>query len=255
MGMEDIMKALMQSAEQPQGQASAERGLGSDLLSGVLGGLMGGGQQQMPQQSGGGDMLGMLGSLMGGGQQSMPQQQSMQPQAGGDMMGMLGSLLGGAQQPMQQQPVQQPASSGDMMLGMLEQLIGGQPGQGQLGVSPMSSMNMGAVNNPIMGLLQPIVNQVAGKLGISPQIATVVASIAMHYLLSSHSSTSPQAPMNLGSIMQQLGRSGSLSQGTLRNSGMVQDVMQATGLNKQEALRSLDATFGVLGSQVQGMAG
>lgn len=255
MGMEDIMKALMQSADQSQQPAAPERGVGGDLLSGVLGSLMGGGQQQMPQQSGGADLLsGMLGGLTGAGQQGMQQALPQQP-AGGDMLGMLGSLLGGAQQPMQQQPVQQ-HSSGDMMLGMLEQLIGGQPGQGQqLGISPMSSMNMGAMNNPIMGLLQPVVNQVAAKLNISPQIATVVASIAMHYLLSSHSTTSPQAPMNLGSVMQQLGRSGSLSQGTLRNSGMVQDVMQATGLNKQEALRSLDATFGVLGSQVQGMAG
>lgn len=255
MGMEDIMKALMQSAGQAQG--APQQSAGGDLLSGVLGSLMGGGQQATSQQSGGADLLsGVLGGLMGGGQQqAMPQQQMMpQQQAGGEMMGMLGSLLGGGQQPMQQQPMQQQQSGGDMMLGMLEQIIGGQPGQGQqLGISQMGAM--GGMNNPMMGLLQPIVNQVAGKLGISPQIATVVASIAMHYLLSSHPSTSPQAPMNLGSVMQQLGRSGTLSQGILRNSGMVNDVMQATGMNKQDAVRSLDATFGVLGSQVQGMAG
>ncbi len=245
MGMENIMKALMQSAMESQGQATPQQGGGADLLSGVLGGLMGGGQQQTPQQGGGADLLsGVLGGLMGGGQQqAMPQQQ-----AGGDMLsGMLGGLMGGGQQPMQQQ-----SSSGDMMLGMLEQVIGGQPGQGgQLGISQMGAM--GGMNNPIMGLLQPVVNQVAGKLNISPQIATVVASIAMHYLLSSHPSTSPQAPMNLGAVMQQLGRSGTLSQGMLRNSGMVNDVMQATGLNKQTALSSLETTFGVLGSQVQGM--
>ncbi len=248
MGMEDIMKALMQSAGQSQGQAASGGGAGGDLLSGVLGSLMSGGQQATSQQSGGADLLsGVLGGLMGGGQQqAMPQQQ-----AGGDMLsGMLGGLMGGGQQPMQQQQ-----SGGDMMLGMLEQVIGGQPGQGQqLGISQMGSMNMGT-GNPMMGLLQPIVSQVAAKLNISPQIATVVASIAMHYLLSSHPATSPQAPMNLGAVMQQLGRSGNLSQGMLRNSGMVNDVMQATGLNKQDALRSLDTTFGVLGSQVQGMTG
>ncbi len=251
MGMEDIMKALMQSAGQAQG--APQQSAGGDLLSGVLGGLMGGGQQGVPQQAGGADLLsGVLGGLMGGGQQqAMPQQQ-----AGGDMLsGMLGGLMGGAQQPMQQQPMQQ-ASGGDMMLGMLEQVIGGQPGQGQqLGISPMASMGGMAMNNPMMGLLQPIVSQVAGKLGISPQIATAVASVAMHYLLSSHPSTSPQAPMNLGSVMQQLGRSGGVSQGMLRNSGMVNDVMQATGLNKQAAVSSLDEVFKTLGSQVQGMTG
>ena len=247
MGMEDIMKALMQSAGS-QGQAAPQQGAGGDLLSGVLGGLMGGGQQQGMSQQAGGDLLsGVLGGLMGGGaqQQAMPQQQG-----GADMLsGMLGGLMGGGQQ-----QAMQPQSGGDMMLGMLEQIIGGQPGQGQqLGISQMGSM--GGMNNPIMGLLQPVVNQVAERLNMSPQIVTVVASIAMHYLLSSHPSTSPQAPMNLGSVMQQLGRSGNLSQGMLRNSGMVNDVMQATGLNKQDAVRSLDATFGVLGSQVKGVTG
>ncbi len=169
------------------------------------------------------------------------------------LSGMLGGLMGGGQQ-----QAMQPQSGGDQMLGMLEQLIGGQPGQGQqLGLSSMGAMNTGGMGmgNPIMGLLQPVVNQVAEKLNMSPQIVTVVASIAMHYLLSSHPSTSPQAPMNLGSVMQQLGRSGNLSQGMMRNSGMVNDVMQATGLNKQDAVRSLDATFGVLGSHVKGMTG
>jgi hypothetical protein len=35
---------------------------------------------------------------------------------------------------------------------------------------------------------------------------------------------------------------------------MVNDVMQATGLNKQQAVKSLDTTFGVLGAHVQGTA-
>jgi hypothetical protein len=114
------------------------------------------------------------------------------------------------------------------------------------------SFNMGATS-PVMMLLQPVVNQVAAKLNMSPQIATVVASIALHYLLSSHSSTSPNAPLNLGSVMQQLSRGG-VSQGTLRNSGMVNDVMSATGLNKQQAVKTLETTFGAMGAGVQGQA-
>ncbi len=214
MGMEDLMKALMQSAGQGQ---SAPQPAGGDLLSGVLGGLMGGGQQAMPQQGGGADLLsGVLGGLMGGGA------------SGGN--------------------------SGDMMLGALEHIIGGQPGQGQqLGLSQMASGNMGGMgmNDPMTSVLQPVISQVAAKANIPPQIAMVVASVAMHYLLSSHPSTSPKAPMDLGSVMQEL-QSGGLSANTMHQSGMVNDVMQATGLNKQGAQSSLDAVFQMLAGHVQG---
>ncbi len=220
MGMENLMKALMQSAmESQQQQPAAQQPAGSDMLSQVLGGLMGGGAQQMvaPQQAGGGDLLSeALGGILGGGTQ------------------------GGNQ--------------GDQMLGLLEQVIGGRPGQGQaLGVAPNMGGMMGGtgMNDPVMMLLQPVVNQVAAKANIPPQIATVVASIALHYLLSSHPSTSPNAPMNLGSVMQQLA-SGGVSQATLQNSGMVNDVVQATGLGQQDAIRGLDTVFGLLSGQVRG---
>lgn len=221
MAMEDLMKVLMQTATQSQqggAQPSAGAGAGADALSQVLGGLMGGGQTS--QQSGAGMLGQLLGGLMGGGQQTAMPQQS--------------------------------GSSGDMLLGALQQIIGGQPGTGQPLPMNQGNFNMDA-NSPVMLLLQPVVNQVAAKLNISPQIAMVVASIALHYLLSSHPSTSPQAPMDLGNVMQQLS-SGSISQSTLNKSGMVNDVMQATGLNKQQAVKSLNETFGVMGAGVQGMA-
>src|SRR5512143_3355905 len=201
MAMEDLMKALMQSAMQSQPQAAPQQPAGGDALSQVLGGLMGGGQQAMPQQSTGGDMLSQV----------------------------VGSLLGGA--------AQQGGGTGDALLGALEGIIGGQPGTGQALPMNQGNFSTGAAN-PAMMLLQPVVNQVAAKLNISPQIATVVASIALHYLLSSHPSTKPNAPLNLGGVMQQMA-SGGVSQGTLRNSGMLQDVMSATGLNKQQALQTL----------------
>jgi len=124
MSMENLMKALMQSAEQTQQPQSPQQAGGGDVLSEVLGGLMGGAQQSVPQQ-GGGDMLsGLLGGLLGGGQ-------------GGN--------------------------SGDQMLGALEQIIGGRPGQGQtLGVS-QGAVNMGGMNDPIMAMVQPIVIQLATK--------------------------------------------------------------------------------------------
>jgi hypothetical protein len=199
------------------------------MLGQLVGGLLGGAQQQTSpqQQAGGGDMLGQLaGALLGGGmqQQAMPQH-NYQPAAG---------------------------NSGDMLLGALESIIGGQPGTGQALGMNQGNLNL-AASSPVMMLLQPVVNQVAGKLNISPQIATVVASIALHYLLSSHPSTSPNAPLNLGSVMQQMA-AGGVSQGTLRNSGMTQDVMSATGLNKQQALQALDGVFSAMGAGVQGQA-
>ena len=160
---------------------------------------------------------------------------------------MLGGLLGGAWQGSQ-------VNQGDQMLGALEGIIGGKPGQGQqLGISQAGSMNMG-MNDPIMMMLQPVVDQLAAKVNIPPQIATIRASIGIHYLLSSHPSTSPQAPMNLGSVMQEL-QSGGLSHDTLHNSGMVNDVSQATGLNKQQSVSTLDTLFKMLAGHVQGMAG
>ncbi len=248
MAMEDLMKALMQSASgAAQAPQQQQQSGGGDMLSQVLGGLMGGAQQSSGQQSGGGDMMSqVLGGLMGATQQAGAQQ------GGGNMMSqVIGGLLGGAE------GSSQGGGSGDQMLGALEQIIGGTPGAGQtMNMNPAGGVNMAdmGMNNPIMGLLQPVVNQLAAKANISPQIAMVVASIAVHYLLSSHSSTSNRAPMDLGNVMQQLS-TGSISPDTLHKSGMVSDVMQATGLNKQQAVKSLDTTFGVLGAHVNGTVG
>lgn len=209
MAMEDIMKALMQSA----GGAQQTSG-GGDAMSQVLGGLLGGGQQG--GAGAGGDMLAQaIGGLLGGSQQ------------GGSGGAAVGELLNG-----------------------LQQVIGGTPGSGQL---PMGggNANMGA-NDPIMMLLQPVVSQLAAKANISPQVAMVVASIAVHYLLQSHPSTPGASPLNLGSVMQSLASGSGISQSTMQSSGMLQDVMQATGLNEQQATKSLNTTFNVLGSHVKG---
>lgn len=221
MGMENVMKALMQSAMESQSPAAPQQSSGGGMLGQLVGGILGGGQQAAaPQQSAGGDMLSQaLGGILGGGAQG--------------------------------------ANQGDQMLGMLEQVIGGRPGSGQLGMNQGAAANMGGMggmgmNNPVMMMLQPVIGQVAAKANISPQIATVVASIAVHYLLSSHPSTSNQAPMNLGNVMQQLASSGGINQATLQKSGMVNDVVQATGLNQQDAMGSLNAVFNTLGGHVQG---
>jgi len=175
----NLMNALMQPA------SGSQQGSGTDMLSQVVGGLMGGSQQ------------------------------------------------GGA-------PVNQ-------LLGGLEQIIGGNPSSGQ--ALPLNQGSAMDANNPIMGLLNPVATAVAAKAGISPQVATTVAGIAMHYLLSSHPASGGSAPLNLASMSQQMA-SGSVPSEILHNSGMVNAVVQATGLTQQEAAKSLDATFTHLQSHV-----
>jgi hypothetical protein len=101
-----------------------------------------------------------------------------------------------------------------------------------------------------MTLLQPLVNQVAAKINISPAIATIIVSIALKYLLKSHPSTPDQSPLNLGSVMQTLASGGRLSESTVRTSGMLSEVVRTTGMDEQQALTSINTTFGVLGSSL-----
>ena len=68
--------------------------------------LLGGGQAPQSQQQGDGGVGGMLGSLLGGGQQS---------QQGGGIGGVLGSLLGGGQQSQQGQQGQDGLDLGDLL--------------------------------------------------------------------------------------------------------------------------------------------
>jgi hypothetical protein len=222
MSMEDIMKALMQPTS-GQGQQQQQASQGSDALSQVLGGLLGGAQQGGGQQAGGaGGMLAQaLGGLLGGGQQA---------QQSGGAAG-VGQLLGG-----------------------LQQIIGGTPGTGQQLPMGGGNMSMGAAS-PVMMLLQPVVTQLAEKAGLSPQIAMVVASIAVHYLVQSHPNTPGASPMNLGNVMQTLSSGGRLDQKTLQSSGIVDDVMHATGMDQNKAVKTLNTTFDVLGRQIPAAKG
>ena len=62
------------------------------------------------------------------------------------------------------------------LLSGIEQVIGGKPGSAQLGANQGSTTD---ANSPIMSLLGPVASAVAGKAGISPQVATTVAG-SMH---------------------------------------------------------------------------
>ena len=155
-----------------------------------------------------------------------------------------GNLLGGNQSGAQ-------GGQAGQMLGVLEQVIGGTPGSGNFNQG--GNMNL-AASDPVMLLLQPVVNQLAAKANIQPQIAIVVVSLVIHYLLSNHpSSGRGSSSLDLNSLFGELG-AGGVSKDTLHNSGMVNDVMQSTGLTKTDAVHSLDAVFNILSGHVQGSA-
>lgn len=229
MAMEDILKALMQSAAAQQPQQSS--GGSSDAMSQMIGGLLGGGQQS----GGGGDaMAQMIGGMLGGSQAQS---------GGGDMISQaIGGLLGGQQSG--------GGAGAGALLGGLQQILGGAPGTGQ--ALPMGGNTAAmSTSSPIMLLLQPVINKLAAKLGISPQMAAVISSIALHYLVQSSPNTPGSSPLNLGNVMQALASGRKISPDVMQRSGMITDVMQATGMDERQALRSLETTFGVMGSQLK----
>jgi hypothetical protein len=179
----------------------------------------------------------MLGNLLNALMQPGP---GGQPSAGADILSQVAGGLMGGQAQGGGAPVNQ-------LLSGLEQVIGGKPGTGQ--PLPLNQGSATDANNPLMGLLGPIATAVAGQVGVSPAIATTVAATALHYLVQSHPSVPGASPLNLGQVAQQMA-AGGVSQQTLQSSGMVNAVVQATGMNQQEAAKTLDATFAHIATQV-----
>lgn len=159
---------------------------------------------------------------------------------------MLANIMNALAQPQNQQVLGQVVGSlmggsgggspANALLGGLEQVIGGKPGA----ASPAAASQAVATSadSPLMGLLGPIASSVASKVGVSPAVATTVAATAMHYLVSNH----PAGGGAPSAIMQQVA-SGQVSQDTLHSSGMVNAVVQSTGLSQQQAAQSLNAAF------------
>ena len=170
-------------------------------------------------------------------------QQSTSSSLGGDILNQaIGALLGG------QSPSGGSAGAGGL-LGGLQQILGGTPGTNQplpVGGNPTAMKP----DNPLLVLLQPVINSLAKKLGISPEIAAVLSSLVLHYLVQSSPNTPGASPLNLGSVMEALSSGRSVSPTELQQSGIVTDVMQATGMNEQQAIQSLSTTFSVMGSQL-----
>jgi hypothetical protein len=192
------------------GMAGGDSG-GQGDIGGLLGGLLGG--------AGGapsGDMTDLLGGLLGGaagGGQA----------AGGDMAGMLGGLLGGG-------------SGGDPAAGGLGGLLGGLLGGMGGGSNQMSFAGGGGPALPFIGTL-------AEKLGISPQMANMLAMAAIGLLTSSMAKNRGQ------------GRSGGADLASLtdpdylRSSGVASRLSAQMGISEDDAILGLQQAMGLMAGQ------
>ncbi len=192
-------------------------------------------QGQSSQQSD--PMTDLIGGLLGGGGTSDGGQADA-------MTDMLGSLLGGGQS--QTGGQQQSGLSGMMSLLEMFTHAGGQSGLGQ------SSM-MGS--NPLMGLMQPLVEPLAKKLKIPPELAMVVISFVLQKLLAHHpASGRDSTQFNIDDMFSQLG-SGKLDPNMIRNSGMVEELSHVTGMDQATATKSLNTAFTMVGQRALQAAG
>jgi hypothetical protein len=232
--LQDIFNALSSGASQGgnQPQAGNQSQAGGDLLSGLLGSLMGGqsgavapstaNQAGNQSQAGGEDLSGLLGSLLGGQVGGTPQGGAMQagnqPQtSGGELSGLLGSLLGG-------------------------QTSGATAAGGQAGMNPIMNL-VGSGQNPMVNMLiQPVVDQIAQKLGISPAIAMMVVTFAVHYMLSNHGNKVAKGE-DISGVLEQHS-----SQDYLHSTGISQQLANQTGLKPAVAANALSEVFKLLGA-------
>lgn len=210
--MEDILKILAASRQQ-----SASPQQANDPMSDLIGGLLG--SMQPTQQA------------------------SSQPDMG-DIMGLLGALGGG--QPAA--PANQPSTNLGGMMSLLEMFMGG----GGSGLSNQGGNPLLSANNPIMGLLQPFVKDIAKKLNIPPEIAMVVVTFVVHKLLSHHPTSQRDSnSFDLDNMLSQM-NSGKIDPAVLHKSGMVQELSKKTGLDEATAAKSLEMTFNAMGKQLGG---
>lgn len=202
-------------------------------------------QRNVPTQSsaGMGDVLGsILGGMLGGGMSGAGSSSRTRQSQSADPIGsILGSLLGGG---MSQSGMGGMGASSGGMGGMLGGLLGAGAGAALLDLTPFG----------------PMVTDLANKLGIPPAVAKTVVSFALMKLITGAvqgraSQTNQRAPaMGLGADMSglsaRLGAGQSIDRRYLVKSGMVNELVDQTGLDPRTAQQSLLAVFNALGSQV-----
>lgn len=213
------MPGLSQGPNPPQSGESTGGGLGE-----LLGGLMGGASPAgMPTQGAGDNPLGaLLGGMLGGASQGGTPDQA----AGSDP---LGAFLGGQQGSGPAGGMPPPSASGDPMNAVLGMLGGGAQG-GTSGTGALGENSF----------LAPIVDAIASKVGIPPQLAQAIVSFALLQLMGGKGA-------GLGEM---LGGTGKVSQSYLHESGMVDELAQQTGMDPKTAANSLQQVLQAFSTQM-----
>ena len=153
--------------------------------------------------------------------------------------------------------------------GLLESILGGSGGSQSEG-----ALDMGGILGAIMGgssggpsvsqdsFLAPIVNALADKIGISPEIASMVVSFLVSKLLSgmsgsagSTSGASPGAPaaqddLDLDHLLTAMRSGEPVDTDYIKTSGMSEELAQQTGMDPETAAASLQEAFALLGGQM-----
>lgn len=200
------------------GLASGESGGLADLpgsvedggTTGASGGLADllGALEEGGEPGASGGMADLLGSLAGGGAAGAP----------GGMEDLLGSVLGGGQ------------SSTGGMGGLL----------GALGAGGGTSMAGGAD-----AFLAPMVQGIADKLGLPPEIVQSAVSLVLGKLLSGKRGPGDPEGLELAQIMGQDGAS--VDTEALRASGLVKELSDQTGVDADTAEATLQEVFNLMG--------
>jgi hypothetical protein len=234
MSMEDLLKGILGGGQAPsRGQQAAPDPL-SDLLGGILGGMAP--QPGGAGQAGAGSLPDLLGGILGGADGQVDV---------GDIAGILGGILGGgaaAPQPAQRRS------------GGLGDILGGILGAG--------GANLGANS-----FLAPIIQELAGRLGLSPAVANAVVAFVMTTILprlfGARGAASPQPAsprrtaraqpeegLDLDHLLESMSSGRQLEPAYFQSTGMADELAQQTGLDVNTAAESLQEVFALLGGQL-----
>jgi hypothetical protein len=189
----------------------------------------------------------LLGSILGGATQGGQQQ----GQGGLDLGGLLEAILGGGAQPQTSEPMptqSTPGGGGQAALGglgdLLKSILGGAMGGGSTSEAGLGSA------------LAPLVNTLAEKLGLPPQIAQMVVTFVLGKLLSGFAGQqgggmipTPQG-LNLDDLLQRMGSPRGVEASYIQTTGMAKELAGYTGLDPAMATQSLVQAFNLIGGQM-----
>lgn len=238
-GSDDMLGSLLGglmggATDAPSGGAAPSSGNDfADLLGSLSQPGSGSGQ---PAPAGGTDLDALLGGLMGG--------EGDTPAAGGGMGDLLGSLMGGGG-----------SAGGGGMGALLGGLLGGGGAAGGGGMGALLGGLLGGGQPDTFGgggggMMLPFAETLSEKLGISPQVANSLIGAALGLLMSSLFKQRQGDRSAEGLSMNSL-----MDPDFLRQSGVVSQVSQETGMSEDEAIRGLQQAIGLAGKHAPASSG